>query len=262
MAASQTLQGLRILVTRPVHQAARLSELITAAGGIPVALPVLAIAEPRDQGPARALVSRLQAFDIAIFVSANAAEKGMALIHRLGGLPHNVKLAAVGQRTAEALLRHGGRIDIQAPPPFNSEALLATSELRAVAGKNIAIFRGGDGRELLADTLTQRGATVSYAEVYRRVQPETRLADIIERGKIDIVTVTSQGGLRNLMAMADLEQQREWLLSTRLAVISARIAQLAAELGFKYPPLVAERADDEALVQAMTAWRHGGQAAQ
>lgn len=262
MAASQTLQGLRILVTRPVHQAARLTKLITAAGGIPVALPVLAIAEPEDLGPARALVSQLHAFDVAIFVSANAAEKGMALIHRQGGLPGNVKLAAAGQRTSEALLRHGGRIDIQAPPPFNSEALLAAAELQAVRGKNIAIFRGEGGRELLADTLRQRGATVSYAEVYRRVQPENRLAAIIDREKIDIVTITSQSGLSNLVTMADLEQQREWLLSTPLAVISARIAQLATELGFKYPPLVAERADDEALVQAMTTWRRGGQTAQ
>lgn len=252
------------MVTRPAHQAAHLCTLIKAVGGIPVSLPVLAIEEPQDLGPARALVTRLEEFAIAIFISANAVERGLALLHSEDiTLPPHLKLAAVGQLTAAALQRHGGRLDIQAPPPYNSEALLTAAELKAVAGKNIIIFRGSGGRELLAETLRQRGARVDYAEVYRRAKPEGKLGDELRQtGEIDIVVVTSQDGLRNLVEMAGAAGRGEWLAQRQLAVISPRVAQLAAELGFKRPALVAAQATDEALLQAMTTWRHGAQAAQ
>ncbi len=252
------------MVTRPAHQAAPLCALIKAAGGIPVPLPVLAIEEPQDPDPARALVARLQEFAIAIFISANAVERGLDLLHSEGiTLPPHLKLAAVGQRTAAALLHHGVRIDIQAPPPYNSEALLATAALNAVAGKNIIIFRGSGGRELLAETLRRRGARVDYAEVYRRVKPGEDFAERLpQAGEIDIVVVTSQDSLRNLVEMAGAAGRGKWLAQRQLAVISPRVAQLAAELGFTRPALVAAQATDEALLQAMTTWRHGTEAAQ
>jgi uroporphyrinogen-III synthase len=239
------------MVTRPAHQAAHLCELISAAGGIPILLPTVAVENPPDPAPALSIVQRLHEFDIAVFVSANAVEKGIALVTRHGGLPPRLRLAAVGRRTAESLLHHCGRVDIQAPPPYNSEALLATAELQAVAGKRIVIFRGVGGRELLAETLRRRGAEIDYAEVYRRVKPVVKLDDIVPRtGKIDIVMVTSQDGLQNLVEMADMEQRREWLLNLQLVVISPRVAQLAAGLGFKHPALTAAHASDEAVVAA------------
>jgi len=243
------------MVTRPAHQAAHLCELISAAGGVPVLLPALAVEDPADLGPALAIVQGLHEFDIAIFVSTNAVERAMTLIRRHGGIPAQLRLAAVGQRTAEALMHHCGRIDIQAAPPYNSEALLATAELQTLTGKRVAIFRGVGGRELLAETLQRRGARVSYAEVYRRIKPDVRLADIVPQGaKIDIVMVTSQDGLQNLVEMANLEQRREWLLNTQLAAISPRVARLAARLGFKRPALTASQASDEAMVAACTAY--------
>lgn len=251
MVASQPLKGLRIVVTRPAHQATHLCELISAAGGIPVTLPVLAVEDPEDLGPAEAMVQRIDEFDIAVFVSANAVARGLALIHRHGGLPARLQLAAVGQRTAAALLGQCGRIDIQAPPPYNSEALLATAELQAVADKRILIFRGVGGRELLAETLRQRGAHVDYAEVYRRVRPAARLADILPpAGNIDLIIITSQDGLQNLVEMADMEQRREWLLNRQLVAISPRVARLADKLGFRHPALTAAQASDEAMVAA------------
>ena len=239
------------MVTRPAHQAAHLCELISAAGGIPVLLPALAVEDPPDPAPAVSLIQHLHEFDIAVFVSVNAVEKGMTLLKSRGGLPPRLQLAAVGQRTAESLLQHCGRVDIQAAPPYNSEALLAASELQAIDGKRIVIFRGTGGREVLAQALRRRGAEVSYAEVYCRVKPAVKLGDIVPRtGKIDIVMVTSQDGLQNLVEMADMEQLREWLLNIQLVVISPRVARLAARLGFKRPALTAAHASDEAMVAA------------
>jgi len=257
------LTGLRILVTRAAHQADPLCELIRAAGGEPVKLPALEIKPPRDPATARGIVDRLAEFDVAIFISPNAAERGLALIGQHGGVPASLRVAAVGERTAAALVKAGVHVHLVAPPPFNSEALLTLPELRSVAAKRIVIFRGEGGLERLGKTLRERGAAVRYAEVYCRALPQHNLAEVVDHaGEIAVVVVTSEDALRNLLRMADASGRRAWLFGRRLAVISQRIARLATELGFAQPPLVAREAGDTGLVEAIAAWRRGVQAAQ
>ena len=246
------------MVTRPAHQAAPLCALIRAAGGEPLLLPALDIVPPADLAPARALLAQLNEFDIALFISANAVEQAAPLIAEQGGLPAALRLAAVGRRSAVALREQFGRVDIEGPPPYNSEALLGTAALQQVDGARILIVRGAGGRELLADTLRARGAQVDYAEVYRRAEPRHDFDAVLKLSQhtvIDAIVVTSNDALHNLLKMMAGESQREWLLNTQLAVISPRTADLARELGFHHAALVAAEASDEALVEALAAWR-------
>src|SRR3569832_2802633 len=145
---STALQGLTVMVTRPAHQAVRLCELSRAAGGEARAVPVLESGSVEDAAPVRALLARRDEFDIALFVSSNAADHAAALVVE-HGVPPTLKLAAVGQRTAESLRTHFGRVDIEAPPPYNSESLLATRALQQVQGKRIVIVRGASRVSLL-----------------------------------------------------------------------------------------------------------------
>ena len=94
------LTRMRVVVTRPEHQSEGLVRLLEAEGAQVIRFPVLAIAPPRDEDPARALARRLVEFDIAEFVSANAVERGMALIQSVGGPPPGLRLAAVGSASA------------------------------------------------------------------------------------------------------------------------------------------------------------------
>lgn len=242
------------MVTRPAHQAARLCELIRAAGGEELPFPVLEIAPIEDAAPARALFARFEEFDLAVFVSSNAVDYAAELMGTRN-LPSTLKLAAVGQRTAECARAHFHRIDIEAPPPYNSEALLTMPALHEMQGKRVMIVRGAGGRELLAETLRARGAEVCYAEVYRRLEPDGDL-DMLRMAhpRIDLIIVTSDNGLRNLVSMAG-EHHRAWLLVTQLVVISPRTAELATELGFVHPAVVAHTATDEALLAASIDWR-------
>ena len=72
------LAGKGIVVTRPAHQAQRLASFIRDAGGNAILFPTIEIREVENPEPLLALIDRLDAFDVAIFVSPNAAEKGMA----------------------------------------------------------------------------------------------------------------------------------------------------------------------------------------
>ncbi|MCR4301849.1 MAG: uroporphyrinogen-III synthase, partial [Sulfuricaulis sp.] len=157
-------------------------------------------------------------------------------------------------------LKHFGIENIIAPPDrFNSEALLELPELQAVSGQRIVIFRGEGGRELLGDTLKSRGAVIEYAECYRRVRPTTDMTPLLrrgERGEIDIVSVTSVDGLQNLFDMVGKPGQH-WLIRTPIIVVSQRMAEVCRELGFKTEPRLAAPAGDEAILEAIQAWRDG-----
>ncbi|HHH35944.1 MAG TPA: uroporphyrinogen-III synthase [Gammaproteobacteria bacterium] len=249
------LRGIRVLVTRPADQAQSLCELIAARGGHPLHIPALEIQPPRDPAPAREVVARLAQFDMAIFVSRNAIRCAHQLVGEAGGWPAGLRLAVVGRGSADALAACGLEAHIRPAEAFNSEALLALEEMWDVAGKRIVIFRGEGGRELLAKTLRERGATVEYAEVYRRAMPEAaaeQLQHALSKNCIDIVTVTSNEGLQNLLRMAGPRERR--LLRLPLVVISQRTALLAARLGFSQGPVIAHESSDQGLVAAMEAW--------
>ncbi len=251
------LAGVGVVVTRPAHQAEELCTLLAGEGACVIRFPVLEIVAPDDIGVLNDIIDRLESFDIAIFISPNAVNRAVNCIQARRAIPRNLRLAAVGRGSARALARLGLRADIYPATRFNSEALLELEPMRQVAGKRIVIFRGEGGRELLAETLRQRGAEVEYAEVYRRVKPKSDVAALLRhwaRGDVDVVTVTSNDGLRNLYDMVG-QLGRQWLQQTPLVVVSERARRLAAELGFKHAPVVAPEASDEAIVRAVKEWR-------
>lgn len=259
MPEAPSLAGVRVLVTRPREQAENLARLIEARGGEAIRFPVIEIAEPRDTRALLAVIDRLMDFSLAIFISPNAVNRAMGLIRARGGLPPDLRIACVGRGSTRELKRFGINNAIVPPERFDSEALLALPELQRVAGKRIVIFRGEGGRELLGDTLRARGAEVEYAECYRRLRPDTDATPLRqrwERGEIDIVSVTSVDGLRNLFDMIG-ETGRPRLLRAPVVVVSERMAQVCRELGFQTGARVAATAGDEAILEAIQAWRDG-----
>ena len=249
-----SLNGRGVLVTRPAHQAAHLAELIIAAAGKPVLFPVLEILDAADLQPLYELIDRLDSVDLAIFISPNAVNKTMNLIKSRRELPTTLKIAAIGRGSSKEL-RHFGITDIIAPTArFDSENLLEMPELQNVAGQRIVIFRGDGGREVLGDTLAARGASIEYAECYRRSRPNASAGGLLRqwsRNEINAVTVTSAEGLRNLYDMLG-KLGRQWLKTTPVFVPHPRILEVTRELGLEQS--MATPSGDEGLVQGMIEW--------
>jgi len=251
------LQGLRVLVTRPAEQAERLCERIAAAGGEAFCLPAIEILDPVDGFHLEHIIDALAGYDLAVFISANAVTCGLDAITRHGDWPDRVPIATVGAASAEALAPYGLSADLVPEHRFSSEALLALDELQDMHGRRVIIFRGNGGRELLHDTLVERGAEVDYVEVYRRACPVVDPEEIRpywDSGVLDIITITSNEILHNLVDMAGIEA---WplLRDIPLLVVGERQAALARELGFVKPPVLAEHASDEAIVAALKDFR-------
>lgn len=251
------LAGRGIVITRPVHQAQALAGLIRAAGGNPILFPVLEILDAEDLKPLNALIDRLHEFDLAIFISPNAVNKAMNLIAARRELPAALMFAAIGHSSVKELRRFGVMRVIAPARKFDSEALLALPELSEVAGKRIVIFRGDGGRELLGDTLTARGATIEYAECYRRSRPNLDTAPLLKawaRSELHAIIVTSSEGLRNLFDMVGKLGQT-WLRKTPVFAPHARIAETARALGMT--AVIETEPGDEGIVARLEQYFEG-----
>lgn len=243
-----TLAGLRVLVTRPAHQAEPLRRMIEARGGEAPVMPLLTIESAYDDAAARILEDAL-AFDGWIFTSANAVRYAAEL--ESGGWP---TLYAVGNATAQALTEagHGGALVPLAGS--SSEGLLALPALQALAGRRYLIVTGEGGRSLLADTLRERGAEVETVALYRRRPVEYAAARVTaEIDMADVIVLTSGGALEHLWQLTP-ESARASLLRRKLVVPSPRVVEKALELGFA-APLVPDEVADAAIVRSLELWR-------
>ena len=232
---SAPLAGRTIVVTRPQAQAAPLAEAIMAAGGTPLVFPLLEIAPADDPAPLAEAAGRLGGYALAVFISPNAVDYALPVLLARQSWPDGLIPAAVGQGTVKALAAHGVTGCIAPTERFDSEALLALPQLAGekMAGRRVAIFRGDGGRELLADTLRERGATVDCITCYRRSGPSNGVTPLLaawRAGRLDALTVSSSEGLRYLLDLLDGEG-RTFLQRTPLFVPHARIADNARALG-------------------------------
>lgn len=249
----QRLVGRRVLVTRPAEQAEKLSRAIEFEGGQAVRFPAVEISDSEVPTVVEKIIGRLDDFHWAVFVSANAVQRGVPWVLRRREMPANLKIAVVGQATAQALGNFGLHPYLCPSSGYNSEALLAMDELRDMKGQEVVLFRASGGRELLAETLAKRGAQVEYAEVYRRCLPSpsvaTNLRQALVNAPVDVVITTSKAVLENLCHLAG-ENLLEKLRGIPLVVIGSRQAQQARELGFTQI-WVAREPSDAALVQTI-----------
>lgn len=236
------LKNLKILVTRPVHQAQTLCDAIQALGGTPILLPTIVITDVEDKQVIKTTLQELANFDIAIFISANAVEKTLSFIN--SHWPATTQIAVVGTSTAKALSQYNLSVTLCPEKDFNSEGLLALPELQKIAKKRVVIFKGKGGREVLATILRERGATVREVDVYKRVMP-TSLITLPKQ--VDVIICTSNTGLQNLYNMMDKHD----LLQQQLLVISQRMLVLAQSLGFVKVPWVADNATDAAIINTL-----------
>lgn len=249
MNSEAALVGKTILVTRPAEQAARLSQLIRDAGGEPFVFPAIEIRPPADPAPVKAILERLQEFDLAIFVSPTAVARAFEYLgHRRW--PGGLQAAAVGQGSARALHAHGLNEVIAPESQSDSEALLALPAMQAVAGKRIVIFRGEGGRELMSRTLAERGALVEFAECYRRAKPDADITPLLaqqQRQKFSAIVLTSRESLANFREMAG--EAWEAFKAIPAFVPHERIAQTAREMGMNAVHVTS--GGDAGTVQAM-----------
>ncbi len=230
---------MRVIVTRPAAQADGWVERLRAAGHDAVALPLIGIAPAADPAAVRAAWQTLAAKRLAVFVSPNAAERFLAARPEGLAWPQGTLAGSTGPGTTLAL-REAGVPDecIVEPaadaPQFDSEALWAQLAARDWQGAQVLVVRGDGGREWLADTLRERGATVEALAAYRRCLPELNAAARVLLGaalrepRAYVWLFSSSEAIDNLAALAGAPA--DWS-QARAVATHGRIAERARRLG-------------------------------
>jgi uroporphyrinogen III methyltransferase/synthase len=261
---SGSLAGLRVLVTRPRHQAAEFIALLEQAGAVPLVVPTIAIVDPVSWGPTDAAIGQLDGYDWLIFTSVNGVHFFLRRLAEQGISAAALRRRAIiciGPKTAAALAKFG--IDTHVlPDRYQAEGLLATLNGLDVAGRRFLLPRAETAREILPETLRERGATVDVVPVYRAVFPpdSARRLDALLDGKEpppDLLTFTSSSTVSNLVKYCADHTSGQRLVQIPTACIGPITARTARDAGLN----VRVEADEftiEGLLQAIQEWSGAG----
>jgi len=226
-----------ILFTRPKGQGEELVVALEDNGWQCIRQPLLEIQPFQTEHSAEFLaikqhILNLCDFDVVISVSSNASTLAVDWIDQYWPqAPEGIHWYAVGPSSAQPFTKLG--INFITPPKNHSEGLLLLEGLQDMTHKKVLILRGKGGRELLADTLKTRGATVQYAQLYERVAlsfSDGELARLLSERQIHYALITSAEMAQQLASeLAPFNAA----LNLYLIVPSERIAKIATELGFE-----------------------------
>lgn len=226
-----TLHNQHLLITRPQPGAQRLAAQCQQQGATVTVFPTIVIAPCERNDDMHTALQAFHQADSIIFTSPNAVHYCLEACQAYAvAAPTHARIFAVGESTAQMLIQHW-HCSVDYPrASFNSEALLALPALQTVSEQRMTIVTGVGGRDVLQETLTQRGAIVNKVAVYQRLCPDQRL-DPHSLAAIDVIIATSVEGLHNLMQLIH-EPDRTTLLQKKLLVISPRMHAAAIALGF------------------------------
>lgn len=251
--SSLPLAGRRVLVTRALHQAGKLSDGLRALGAEPVEVPVLEIVPPESYAPLDDALRHLDRYEWLILTSVNTLQEVCKRCARFGVNPANAQglsVAAVGGATAEAARHSGFRVAI-VPEAYVAESLVSALGDR-VRGKRALLARAAIARDVIPDALREAGATVDVADAYRNVLPEAapeqlRLA-LTE--KIDAVSFTSSSSATHLAEAARLAGITWPFADVPAISIGPITSQTLRELGWE-PAAEANPSDIPGLIDAI-----------
>ncbi len=170
---TQPLAGRRVLVTRAVQQAGKLSEGLRALGAEPVEVPVLEIQPPASYDPLDQALNHLFSYDWLILTSANTVRAIVerASLLKLALRSQTIHIAAIGQATAEAARGAGLHVTLT-PESYVAESLVGILAER-LHSRRVLLARAAIARDLIPDALRSAGATVNVVDAYQNVVPAT-----------------------------------------------------------------------------------------
>jgi len=202
------LFGRTIVVTRSRTQASALAERLLDLGAEVLEFPTIRATEPEDWGPADAAIGSLSGYDWVVFTSTNGVDSFFERLvaHHLDARAlAGAQVAAIGPATAARLIDCGVYPDY-VPGEYRAEGVLEGFLERGVGkGVRVLIPRALEAREILPDTLRERGAQVDVVPVYRTVvgQGEASVLERLAEGSVDAVTFTSSSTVKNFVKLTE-----------------------------------------------------------
>lgn len=243
---NRALYGWRVLVPRTRDQAGVLSTALRAYGAIPVEVPTIAVEPPRTPAPMERAIKGLVTgrYLWVAFTSTNAVKAVREKLEEFGLDARafaGVKVAAVGEATAAALVEFGIKPELVPSGEQSSEGLLRDwAPYDDVFDPIDRVFlpRADIATDILVAGLKELGWAVDDITAYRTVRaapPPAETREALKGGGFDAVLFTSSSTVRNLVGIAGKPHE-----TTILAAIGPQTKATAEELGLRVDVLSAK----------------------
>ncbi|GAA2146962.1 bifunctional uroporphyrinogen-III C-methyltransferase/uroporphyrinogen-III synthase [Actinomadura napierensis] len=264
---TKALFGWRVLVPRTKEQAASLSDQLRGYGAVPDEVPTISVEPPRTPQQMDRAVKGLVTgrYEWVVFTSTNAVkavrEKFVAYgldARAFAGL----KVAAVGEQTAAALVEFGIHPDLTPSGQQSSEGLAEVwppydEDLDPI--NRVLLPRADIATDTLIAKLTELGWECEDVTAYRTVRaapPPAPIREAIKGGGFDAVLFTSSSTVKNLIGIAGKPHN-----VTVIAVIGPQTAKTAEEYGLRVD-VMADKPSVSALAEALAEYGAKRRAAQ
>mgnify|MGYP002777191509 CR=1 FL=1 len=234
-----SLTGKTVLVTRAATQSSQFVNRLKYLGARVVDMPALEIAPPSSWREIDRAISQLAEFDWLILTSANSVEyffdRLASQIRDLRALS-GIKIAAVGEKTAQSLKQRGMKPDF-VPPEYIADSL-AVHFPDPLPGLRMLFPRvESGGRDVLVKDFTSRGAEIVEVAAYQSRCPDTidpvALAALQQR-QVDIITFASSKTVKHFCQLLERSQPdsswQSWLTGVCIASIGPQTTRSCQDL--------------------------------
>ncbi|MCX4448517.1 uroporphyrinogen-III synthase [Streptomyces sp. NPDC087866] len=243
---SKPMFGWKVLVPRTKEQAASLSDQLRSYGAVPHEVPTIAVEPPRTPQQMERAVKGLVTgrYEWIAFTSVNAVKAVREKFEEYGLDARafaGIKVAAVGEQTAAALIDFGVKPDLVPSGEQSAAGLLEDwPPYDPVFDPIDRVFlpRADIATETLVAGLIELGWEVDDVTAYRTVRaspPPAETREAIKGGGFDAVLFTSSSTVRNLVGIAGKPHN-----VTVIACIGPATAKTAEEHGLRVDVLSPE----------------------
>lgn len=242
------LAGKRILITRAKHQIATIANLIEQSQAIPIPMPCLELQQlPQN---ITAALNHVQHYSDVLFTSSNGVNAvAQACVQPLHETFASQRIAAVGNKTAQALQTHGLAANI-IPETASQEGLIQAYQQSGLP-QSLLFFRAADGSDVLQAQLEKQGVHVTLVKAYQTTYPlekPSEVLSLLEKHHIDAVLLASPKTVSHYVQQVN---NLELANAPVIVVISQQVADAADKLGLKVQ-LIAKHANFPAMLEALT----------
>lgn len=167
----QALAGKKCLVMRHPSQANSFIAELEKFGAQPVLVPLISFRKTELSKGEGAVLNRLPEYDWFVFTSQNGVKYFLEQLSERGkGFPERVKVAAVGKKTGDYLLKRG--IDVHfVPEHFTGDQLAGEMKKYFRPGDHLCIVKGNLARDVVRREAEKLGVVVDEIIVYETFFP-------------------------------------------------------------------------------------------
>ena len=243
---TKPLFGWRVLIPRTREQAGAVTAQLVPYGAVGVEVPTISVEPPRTPQQMEKAIQGVVTgkYQWIVFTSSNAVRAVRERLEDYGldaRALAGIKLAAVGDKTADALREFGAQPELVPTGEQSSAGLVAEwpsfdSSIDPI--NRVFLPRADIATEILVEGLTERGWEVDDITAYRTVRaapPAAETREAIKTGGFDAVLFTSSSTVRNLVGIAGKPHA-----TTVVACIGPATAKTAEEHGLRVDVLASD----------------------